>query len=63
MDKLIPFLKARLAEKSTKAVIVTLLGVVVGSKVSPENIELIATAAIAVLAAIAAFVGEDKKAE
>lgn len=63
MDKIIPFLKARLAETSTKATIITLLSIVLGAKVSPENIEIIATIGIGVLSLIAGLWGQDKKSE
>lgn len=60
MKKILSFLKARLAETSTKTVIVSLLTAAVGSKVAPEHIDLIVTALIVVLGYVAAFVGEDK---
>ena len=55
------FLLARLAEKSTIVTIVTLIAGVAGVNISPENKDLIVGAVIAVVSAVAAFWGEDKK--
>lgn len=63
MKNLIPFIIARLTEKSSVTAIVTLIAGVVGANLAPEHTETIATAVIGIVAAIAIFVGEDKKPE
>jgi hypothetical protein len=54
------FLFARLKEKSTIVTILTLIAGVAGVNLSPENKDLIVTAVVSVVSAIAAFWGEDK---
>lgn len=60
MTKFAEFLMARLREKSTVTTIATLIAGVVGTKLSPEHTDTIATAVVALISAIAIFWGEDK---
>lgn len=55
------FIFARLKEKSTITTIVTLILGIVGVNVSPENQDVIITAAGGVISAIAIFWGQDEK--
>jgi hypothetical protein len=63
MDKFIPFILARLVEKSTVTTIATLIAGVAGISLSPEHTDKIVTAVVGVVSAIAIFWGEDKKPE
>lgn len=63
MKNLIPFVIARLTERSSVIAIATLIAGIAGVNLSPENTEVIATAVIGVVSAIAIFVGQDKKPE
>ena len=62
MNKIVSFVLARLKEKSTLTTIVTLVAGIAGVSLSPENKEVIATAVLGVVSAIAMFWGEDKPA-
>ena len=59
MKNIIPFLLARLREKSTITTIVTIVAGIVGARISPENTEVISTAVLGVVSAIAVFWGQD----
>lgn len=59
MDKIIPFLLARLSEKSTITTILTLIAGVAGLHFSPANSDVIVTAVVGVVSAIAVFWGAD----
>lgn len=63
MNKLLPFVIARLTEKSSVTAIVTLIAGVAGANLAPEHTDTIVTAVVAVVTAIAVFWGEDKKPE
>lgn len=63
MNKLIPFVIARLTEKSSVTAIVTLIAGVTGATLAPEHTDTIVAAVVAVVTAIAVFWGEDKKPE
>ena len=59
LDKLLPFLIARLTERSTVVTIITLVAGVVGADLLPEHKETIATAVMSVVSAVAIFWGTD----
>ena len=60
MSKILKFLLDRLSEKSTWATIVTILSMIVGLELSPEQQDKITLAGLAVLGAIGVFVNENK---
>lgn len=59
-NKIVKFLFDRFSEKSTWATLITILGVVVGLELSPEQQDKIITAGLAVLGAIGVLVNENK---
>ena len=60
MDKIITFLKERLAEKSTVITLVTTVAGLAGFAFAPEQLDAIAVAVASIVSAVAVFTKEAK---
>lgn len=60
MHKIVKFVLDRLKEKSTWATLITVVSMVIGTEISPDQQEKIMTAGLSILAVIGIFVNENK---